>query len=63
MTAAKNILRIVPTVMAAKVATNAYRNYSSKKKRSVKSIVKHTTGTLVGVSLISPTASIIEGMS
>lgn len=64
MTSAKTILRLVPTMQAAGIAANAYRGFSKrKKKQNVKGIMKSATGTIVGISFISPTAQLIEGMS
>ena len=61
---ATNILRIVPVMQSAAVASNAYRDFLGKKgkKQSVKKILKGSTKAIIGISFIAPTANIIGEM-
>ena len=73
MTLAKSVLGIVPGLQATsivghnlKLVNQSYKMKPSKKmgmKKPVKSLVRTSVGTMVGVGLIKPTAKIINDLT
>jgi len=59
MTAYRDILRVVPTLQSAALASDSYAFLKSKKKKKASSFLRQGTKTIVGSALIKETASVI----
>ena len=65
MSTAKTILGIVPGLQATSIlAMNIPKKFPMKpsKKLSIKPLVKQGVGTMIGISLLKPTASMINAL-
>jgi len=63
MSTAKTILGIVPGLQATSIlAINIPKKDMFKQKKPIKNIVKRGVGTMIGISLLKPTASMINAL-